>query len=249
MPPRRLPIALLVCAALCGALACVPSAPAQAPAPPAAAGASLTADPGALRGRVTRFRGALPDVPAGAAIQIQRLDPAAGWVAAATATAGAGGSFLARWRPNVVGQFTVRAVPVGQEVQAAAAAPTAPVTVYRAARTTWYGPGLYGHRTACGQVLSHRIMGLAHRTLPCGTPVQLYLGGKTVTVPVIDRGPFSNGAHYDLTSATAQQLGLTETSTIGVAPQRGAKMQPPLAAPAEFAGTGGAGGAVPSSTP
>ena len=57
---------------------------------------------------------------------------------------------------------------------------------------------------------------------------------------MIDRGPFSNGAHYDLTSATAQALGLTETSTVGVVPQRGATMLPPLAAPPAFAGTGGA---------
>jgi len=236
MKPPLLPTALLVCAALCGVLACAPAAVAQAPA----TAASLTADPGALAGKVTRFRGVLPDVPAGGTVQIQRLDPAAGWVSAASAVAGAGGTFLARWRPDVIGRYTVRAVAAGSQVQAAAAAPTAPVTIYRAARATWYGPGLYGHTTACGQVLSHRIMGIAHRTLPCGTPVTLYLAGRTVVVPVIDRGPFSNGAHYDLTSATAQALGLTETTTIGVVPQRGATMLPPLAAPAAFAGTGGA---------
>ena len=89
-------------------------------------------------------------------------------------------------------------------------------------------------------MLSHRIMGVAHRTLPCGTPVTLYFAGRTVVVPVIDRGPFSNGARYDLTSATAQALGLTETTTVGVVPQRGATMLPPLAAPPAFAGTGGA---------
>ena len=233
--PPRLPTALLVCAALCGVLACAPAAGAQAPA----TAASLTADPGALAGKVTRFRGVLPDVPAGGTVQIQRLDPAAGWVSAASAVAGPGGTFLARWRPDVIGRYTVRAVAAGSQVQAAAAAPTAPVTIYRAARATWYGPGLYGHTTACGQVLSHRIMGIAHRTLPCGTPVTIYLAGRTVVVPVIDRGPFSNGAHYDLTSATAQAVGLTETATIGVVPQRGATMLPPLAAPSPLAGTGG----------
>jgi hypothetical protein len=228
-------IALLACAALCGALACAPGAGAQAPAT-----ASLAADPGALAGKVTRFRGALPAVPAGGTVQIQRLDPAQGWVSEAQTVAGAGGAFVARWRPKVVGRFTVRAVTPGSEVQAAAtAAPTAPVTVYRGARSTWYGPGLYGHHTACGQVLSHRIMGLAHRTLPCGTPVEVWFGGRSVTVPVIDRGPFSNGAHYDLTSATAQQLGMTETSMVGVVPQRGALMVPPLAPPPAYAGTGG----------
>jgi rare lipoprotein A len=242
MKPPCLPTALLVCAALCGALPCAPTALAQAPA----AGASLTADPGALAGKITRLRGTLPDVPAGGTIQIQRLDPAAGWVSAAATVAGAGGTFVARWRPRVIGRYTVRAVAAGSQVQAAAAAPTAPVTIYRAARATWYGPGLYGHTTACGEVLSHRIMGVAHRTLPCGTPVTLYLAGRTVVVPVIDRGPFSNGAHYDVTSAAAQQIGLTETTTIGVVPQRGATMLPPEAAPPPLAATAatvpGAGG-------
>jgi rare lipoprotein A len=237
MTCRRPPIAMLLAAVLCGVLACVPGAVAQAPTPPA--GASLAAEPGALVNRVTRFRGALPDVAPGGAVQIQRLDAAKGWVAEAATTAGAGGTFVARWRPRVVGRFTVRAVSGSVGARAAAAAPTAPVTVYRAARATWYGPGLYGHRTACGQVLSHAIMGVAHRTLPCGTPVEIAFNGQTVTVPVIDRGPFTNGARYDLTSATAQALGFTETSTIGVAPRRGETMEPPLAAPPPYAGTGG----------
>ena len=236
MPAPRPLIAMLAAAVLCGVLASAPAAPAQAPA-----GATLAADAGALRGQVTLLRGVLPDVPAGGLVQIQRLDPARGWLAEATASAGAGGAFVARWRPRVVGRVTVRAVPGGTTAQAAStAAPTTPVTVYRPAVATWYGPGLYGRQTACGQVLSHRIMGVAHRTLPCGTPVEIAYGGRTITVPVIDRGPFSNAARYDLTSAAAEQLGVTQTATIGVAPQRGATMDPPLAPPAPFAGTGGA---------
>jgi rare lipoprotein A len=235
MPPCRPLIAMLAAAVLYGALACAPAAPAQAPP----AGPSLAVDPGALLGHVTRLRGVLPDLTAGATVSIQRLDPVRGWVAETTAPAGAGGAFVASWRPRVVGRITVRAVAARDAVRAAAAAPTAPVTVYRPAVATWYGPGLYGHHTACGQVLSHRIMGVAHRTLPCGTPVEIAFGAKTLTVPVIDRGPFSNAARYDLTSAVAQQLGLTQTSTVGVAPRRGATMAPPLAPPPPFAGTGG----------
>jgi rare lipoprotein A len=241
MRPARVHTAMLV-AALCGAPACaVPAASAQIPVVPAAgASATLVAAPGALRGRVTRLRGALPDLPTGATVQIQRQDPVAGWVAEATATTGAGGAFVARWRPRVLGRFAVRALAAGSEVRAAAAAPTVQLTVYRPARTTWYGPGLYGRHTACGQVLSHRLLGLAHRTLPCGTPVEVYLRGRSITVPVVDRGPFSNGAHYDLTSAAAKQLGLTATRTVGVVPQRGTTMTAPLAPPPPYAGTGGA---------
>ena len=89
--------------------------------------------------------------------------------------------------------------------------------------------------------MSHALLGVAHRTLPCGTPVSVFFAGKSITVPVIDRGPFANGARYDLTSATAQAVGMTQTSTIGVVPQRGAFMDPPPApSPSPFAGTGGA---------
>ena len=233
----------MLVAAVLGGLAFAPGARAQAPPAPAGT-ATLAADPGALRGRVTRFRGALPDVPPGATVQIQRLDPTGAWLPEATTVAGPGGTFVARWRPRVIGRFTVRAVAVaaGDTVRAAAAAaaPTAPVTVYRPVIATWYGPGLYGNRTACGQVLTRRLLGVAHRTLPCGTPVDLAVDGRTLTVPVVDRGPFTRGARYDLTSATAQALGVTETVTLGVAPQRGERrVMPPAGPPPPFAGTGG----------
>lgn len=70
---------------------------------------------------------------------------------------------------------------------------------------TWYGPGFFGHRTACGQTLTQRTWGIAHRTLPCGTLVTLVHHGRRVTVPVIDRGPYS-GATVDLTARTKTYL-------------------------------------------
>ena len=253
MPPRCRRIAMVV-AAFCGLSSCAaPGAIAQTPAPPAAApavpvaGASIAAGPGALLGRLTQLDGTLPELAAGGVVQIERLDPARGWVAEATTTAGPGGTYSARWRPRRLGRFELRAVAGGDAVRAAAAAPTATVTVDRPARATWYGPGFYGRRTACGQVLSHRLMGVAHKRLPCGTPIEIYFAGRTITVPVVDRGPFANGAGYDLTSAAAEQLGLTVTSTLGVAPRRGQTMEPPLAPPPPLAGTGGV--ALPAATP
>lgn len=71
--------------------------------------------------------------------------------------------------------------------------------------TTWYGPGLFGNRTACGQTLRRSTWGIAHRTLPCGTLVTLHHHGRRVSVRVIDRGPFS-GATVDLTSRTKSFL-------------------------------------------
>ena len=180
-----------------------------------------------MLGHTLRFRGALGAEQAGRTLQIQRQVAGGAWTQTATATVAPDGTFLARWRTDEIGSFAVRALIAGTQVQAADAAPlTTSVTVYRPARATWFGPGFYGKHTACGQVMSHALLGVAHRTLPCGTPVSVFFAGKSITVPVIDRGPFANGARYDLTSAVAQAVGMTETSTIGVVPQRGAFMDP-----------------------
>jgi peptidoglycan hydrolase-like protein with peptidoglycan-binding domain len=84
----------------------------------------------------------------------------------------------------------------------------------RARRATWYGPGLYGNRTACGQKMTRRLRGVAHKKLPCGTRVLLHYGGRFVTARVVDRGPYANGATFDLTAATARQIGLSSTDRI-----------------------------------
>jgi rare lipoprotein A len=95
--------------------------------------------------------------------------------------------------------------------------PRANTADYKAVKATWYGPGLYGHRLACGGRLHHATVGVAHRSLPCGTKVALRYKGHTIVVPVIDRGPYSHGVTYDLTEATAQQLGMTQTSHLRAA--------------------------------
>jgi rare lipoprotein A len=89
---------------------------------------------------------------------------------------------------------------------------------YKPVRATWYGPGLFGNRMACGERLTHSTLGVAHKSLPCGTRVALRYHGRTVVVPVIDRGPYSRGVSYDLTQATARKLGMTQTARLAAAP-------------------------------
>ncbi len=84
----------------------------------------------------------------------------------------------------------------------------------RVRTATWYGPGLYGNRTACGQTMSRTLRGVAHKHLPCGARVVLHHGGRFVVTRVVDRGPFTDGVTFDLTAATARQLGLTATAAI-----------------------------------
>ena len=80
------------------------------------------------------------------------------------------------------------------------------LNVYRYAQASWYGPGFYGQRTGCGGTLGYSELGVANKTLPCGTKVTLRHNGRRVRVPVIDRGPYSGTREYDLTAATARKL-------------------------------------------
>jgi len=75
---------------------------------------------------------------------------------------------------------------------------------------SWYGPGFYGNRTACGQLYTPVIIGVAHKTLPCGTMLELEFRGRVVIVPVIDRGPFIAGRTLDLSNATRAALACTD---------------------------------------
>jgi rare lipoprotein A len=81
------------------------------------------------------------------------------------------------------------------------------LNVFRYAQASWYGPGLYGNALGCGGTLYAGKLGVAHKSLPCGTMVTLKHGRRTLRVPVIDRGPYVGGREYDLTAATAERLG------------------------------------------
>lgn len=233
------PIKPLIAAAAVALLVAAPAASAQAPAPtqdaegaqgvdPAATGGAafgnvgptgLDVEPGTLLGDTLALRGSLTSA-AGQRIRVERLDAGAGsWTPIARATADESGDFVAEWQADTLGEHMLRAVVdhdgEPQAQAATAAVVTARTTVFRPARATWYGPGFWGRRTACGQRLRTTTLGVAHKRLPCGTRVTIFLDGQTVDVPVIDRGPFANDAAWDLTQAAAKRIGMTRTSRIG----------------------------------
>ncbi len=80
------------------------------------------------------------------------------------------------------------------------------LNVYRYAYASWYGPGLYGNRLGCGGRLGPGDLGVAHKSLPCGSRVTFRHRGRTVRVRVIDRGPYVAGREFDLTERTARRL-------------------------------------------
>jgi rare lipoprotein A len=76
---------------------------------------------------------------------------------------------------------------------------------------SWYGPGLYGNKTANGEIFRRGATGTAaHKTLPFNSKVQVtdLETGKKIVVRINDRGPFIAGRVIDLSPGSAQQLGL-----------------------------------------
>jgi rare lipoprotein A len=106
------------------------------------------------------------------------------------------GAFRAHWGLHSVGIYEIRAYGVHDRH----------VTVYRPAAASYYGPGFYGGALACGGTLQPGTLGVAHKWLPCGTKVRLRYRGRSVTVPVVDRGPYVGGRDFDLTEATKERL-------------------------------------------
>jgi len=173
---------------------------------------------GFLRGQV-QFTGTVPAANAGDIVEIDRLGHQTDWQWAPTAhaTVAPGGKFTVVWSANHIGRFAFRAaVERAVGAPASATSPALTVTVYRFALATQEGdPRLYGHPTACGQTLRRSTIGTANRTLPCGEKVAIYYQGRTLTVPVIDRGPYAHGADFDITIAAAEKLGLGGITQIG----------------------------------
>jgi len=85
---------------------------------------------------------------------------------------------------------------------------TAVVGTMRKDDASYYGKGLFGNGVACGGTLTRGTIGVAHKTLPCGTKVTFKYKGRFLRTRVIDRGPYIKGRKWDLTQAAAKRLGL-----------------------------------------
>ena len=144
-------------------------------------------------------------------LQVRKVGKRA-WRQVVATRAANGKKFTLRWRGGKPGRYLTRLVV--RKSGRAATDRLGAVYVYRATFASWYGPGFMGNRTACGQRLTGSIMGVAHKTLPCGTRVTFHLRGRTVTARVIDRGPFAHGRDWDLTPALKRKLRFGSTGTV-----------------------------------
>ncbi|ADB51895.1 septal ring lytic transglycosylase RlpA family protein [Conexibacter woesei] len=134
------------------------------------------------------------------------------WRAVGRAVTRADGHFSARVVAQRLGTTKLRVRSAGTKANAGTVAHAGSVRGYRASLASWYG--IYGGPLACGGTLGYSQMGVAHKSLPCGTKVTIRYGGRQVTVPVIDRGPYVGAREWDLTGATARALGFDGVGTV-----------------------------------
>jgi hypothetical protein len=166
-----------------------------------------------LAGRRAGVRGALRPGGAGRVLTLQVLRGGR-WIIVDRARTDSAGRFALAVTGSHPVSMPARVRFGGDLLNAPATREVGRLNVYRRAAVSWYGPGLFGSHLACGGTLSAGTLGVANRSLPCGSRVSLRYRGRTVRVPVIDRGPFVGGREYDLTAATAQRLGFHAAGTV-----------------------------------
>ncbi|MFL5899131.1 MAG: septal ring lytic transglycosylase RlpA family protein [Solirubrobacterales bacterium] len=94
---------------------------------------------------------------------------------------------------------TTASAPAGEELA---------FSPFRYAGASWYGgPSIWGRSTACGRTLRPNTLGVAHKSLPCGTTVKFVYHGHALVTQVIDRGPYVKGRAWDFTKAASEALG------------------------------------------
>lgn len=167
-------------------------------------------------GRTARVSGRLLPAAAGRTVTLERRG-ARGWKTIDKARTSSAGAFRLTFKARRVDTAAVRIRFSGDRQSKGASRSAGRLNVFRPALASWYGPGLYGNKLGCGGTLSAGTIGVAHKSLPCGTKLILRKGNRLVRAKVIDRGPYVGAREFDLTAATKHRLGFGSTGTILVA--------------------------------
>lgn len=124
------------------------------------------------------------------------------------------GRFQARWKATEAGTSKVSVRARSNRIAAGSRGRAGKVTAFRKAVASYYGPGLYGNHLGCGGTLQPSTVGVANKSLPCGTKLTVRYGNREVKTEVIDRGPYVGGREFDLTAALKSKLGFGSTGTV-----------------------------------
>ena len=162
-----------------------------------------------LAGSSALVSGWLRPARAGRAVRVQGHF-ASGWRTLASSRTSQSGRFRLRLEPTSGLQRALRVRFTGDPANAGVTRSVGAMTVYGQSLASWYNDA---GTTACG---FHAGLGVANRTLACGTKVRIRYGARSVTATVDDRGPFVGGRDWDLNQNTASALGFGGVGTIWV---------------------------------
>jgi hypothetical protein len=167
-----------------------------------------------LAGEPAVVAGHLLPAQAGRLVRLERRTGRT-WRGVASTRTPAAGRYRLTHRPHATVTAAVRLVFAGDRDNGRTVHPLGRMSAYRAAVASYYT--LYGGALACGGRLGYDSLVVAHRSLPCGTPVTVRYRGRVVHARVMDRGPFSGGREFDLAGAVARRLGFSGVQTVWVA--------------------------------
>jgi peptidoglycan lytic transglycosylase len=156
-----------------------------------------------LDGHALTVRGTLSPAQAGRELTLKALG-AHGWRTVAHTYTGPRGHFSLRYTPHGLHARRIEVRYAGDSSVLAVRRVLGALSVFRLAGASWYGGG---GSLACGGWLTSSTLGVANKTLPCGTLVTLRYRDRSIRVPVVDRGPYVAGRDFDLTEAAKQALG------------------------------------------
>ncbi len=163
-----------------------------------------------LDGHRTSIAGTLEPGLAGRTVTLQAIGRR-GWRTIARTRTGAAGRFRFHYEASDTGSERVRVNFAGDASDRPAHRRLGQLNIFRLAEASWYGGG---GSMACGGSLTSSTLGVANKTLPCGTLVTLRYGSRSIRVPVVDRGPYVAGREFDLTEATKDALGFGGTGAV-----------------------------------
>lgn len=163
-----------------------------------------------LAGQAASVTGSLRPGLSGRLLALQALGRH-GWSTLTETRTRVGGRFRLRYVPRHTLSELVRLRFAGDSYDLASHRRLGRLDAYRLTEASWYGGG---GSLACGGSLTSATMGVANKTLPCGALVTLRYDGRSVRVPVIDRGPYVAGREFDLTEATKRALGFGDTGEV-----------------------------------
>ena len=167
-----------------------------------------------IAGKRVVVRGTLRPAGSGRAVALQVRQSGGGYKTVDHDRTNAKGRYVLAWRAAKTGTRRIRVHFGGTRELSSARHQAGTTRVYRRALASWYGPGLYGGHLACGGTLTPGTLGVANKSLPCGTKVTFRHNGRVLRVPVIDRGPYVAGRTWDLSRGLCDYLDHCYTGSI-----------------------------------